>query len=1000
MVRNCAVFKARGSISQNSSTRLKLWQDRKIHNENLDSHKEEDENYGSDEEEQSSEEEEFGLSRKMMKGEEEDERSNNETLEKILEITQTKTAAAVDTTMEKLLQRIQTPPIYPMGRPSPPSVQPSSQKPLHAPSLSGAWAHAPLFVNLTVHPIRFYASSLVQPSHPSGHPPLHVPPIAAKQQPSKLSNLYSSANLYNSANLYSSTNLSVDPLQPFFYRNEADQYHNRLGIKAGESSAPFGYGQPYTDLPMYSKNPVISLSNVPSNYITNSVAFSAQSLTHDNGKPILVCEYCKKQRHIKDQCWKLHSRPPRGNKRSSNEQQNLRRTDSRENASTSQSIGATASKTNSPTLSAIAQSDHLTGFSKHFVTYTPCAGNEKIWIADGSLASIAGKGQIVLYDGFSLQNVLHVPKLFYNLLSISKITHELHCKATFLPESVCFQDLNSERTIGTARHSRGIYILNDDTSGSNISTTSLLSSYFSTSEHDFMLWHFRLGHPNITYMKYLFPHLFLKIDVSSLSCDVCIRAKQHRVSFPSQPYKPTQPFTLIHSDVWGPSKVTTSSGKRWFVTYIDDHTRLIWVYLITDKFEGIVHQNLCAYTPQQNGVAARKNRHLLEVARSHMLSTSLPSYLWRDAILTAAHLINRMSSRILHLQTPLECLKESYPSTRLVSEVPLRVFGCTAYVHSFGLNQTKFTPWAQAYVFVGYPPYQRGYKCFHPPTRKYFVTMDVIFCEDRPYFSVSHLQGESVSEESNSTFEFIEPTPNTVSDIDPHPIILTYKPSSLENILKEESQKGKPCTNNTMSKNDRSDAAVLENMEEKNRGDETDVRIETSNDEAEQGHTRKHDEYDPSLDLPIAPRKGTRSVPYPKDTSPWDAKWVFTLKYKADGTFDRDKIVTLKDTLGTTSDTSIPMYSKNPVTSFPTLSSPYVANIVPQSIAYSFSGDKLNDNNYFSWSQSVKMVLEGQHKFNFLTGEIPRPPPGDPQERCWKAEDFILRSILINSMEP
>ena len=106
-----------------------------------------------------------------------------------------------------------------------------------------------------------------------------------------------------------------------------------------------------------------------------------------------------------------------------------------------------------------------------------------------------------------------------------------------------------------------LYILDDDTSGSSISTTSLLSSYFSTSEHDFMLWHFRLCRSNFTYMKYLFPHLFPKIDVSLLSCDVCIRAK-HRVSFPLQPYKPTQLFTFIHSDVWGSSKVTTSSGKR------------------------------------------------------------------------------------------------------------------------------------------------------------------------------------------------------------------------------------------------------------------------------------------------------------------------------------------------------------------------------------------------------------------------------------------------------
>ena len=181
--------------------------------------------------------------------------------------------------------------------------------------------------------------------------------------------------------------MSVNPLQqPFFHGNGADQLHDRLGIEAGESLAPSGYGQPYvcgpeinqtynrvvsevgapsksTDLPMYSKNPVTSLPNVPSNYITNSAALSARFLTHDNeknsGKPILVCEHCKKQWHTKDQCWKLHGRPPRGNKRSSNEQQNSERTDVRKIANTSHSTRPTASQTSPPTLGAIAQSAML-----------------------------------------------------------------------------------------------------------------------------------------------------------------------------------------------------------------------------------------------------------------------------------------------------------------------------------------------------------------------------------------------------------------------------------------------------------------------------------------------------------------------------------------------------------------------------------------------------------------------------------------------------------------
>ncbi|TYK14395.1 Cysteine-rich RLK (RECEPTOR-like protein kinase) 8 [Cucumis melo var. makuwa] len=574
----------------------------------------------------------------------------------------------------------------------------------------------------------------------------------------------------------------------------------------------------------------------------DSAAFSARSSNHDsdknNGKSILVCK-----------------------KRSSNEKQNSGRAyiSKTTPASTSQSTDPTASQTKTPTLGAIAQSgmpqslglisvdgknpwildsgatDHLTGSSEHFISYAPCAGNEKIRIADGSLAPIASKGQIVPFDGFALQNVLHVSKLSYNFLSISKITRELHCKAIFLRESVYFQEMSSERTIGTARHSRGLYILDDDTSCSSLSRVSLLSSYFSTYEQD---------------------------------------------------------------------------------------------------------------------LPERKNRHIVEVAHSLMLSTSLPSYLWGDIILTAAHLINRMPSCILHLQTPLDCLKESYPSTRLVSEVPLRVFGCTTYVHNFGPNQTKFTPRAQACVFVRHPLHQHGYKCFHPPSRKYFVTMDVTFCENRPYFPVSHLQGESVREESNNTFEFVEPTHITVSDIDPHPIILPtnqvpwktyYKRNLIKDVGSPTSQSRalvqdfepprdqgmenptKPCTNNTMSENDKYDVAVLENMKEKNHDDETEVGIETSNYEAEQGHTRKLDEYDPSLDIPIALIKASLDssiIPkniyialecpewknavmeemnalkknrtweifsLPKGHKTVGCKWVFSLKYKADGTLDRYK---------------------------------------------------------------------------------------------------------------
>ena len=71
---------------------------------------------------------------------------------------------------------------------------------------------------------------------------------------------------------------------------------------------------------------------------------------------------------------------------------------------------------------------------------------------------------------------------------------------------------------------------------------------------------------------------------------------------------------------------------------------------------GLLHQSSCVNTPQQNGVSERKNRHLLEVARSLLFTSNVPKCFWGDAILTACYLINRMPSRVLNYQTPLNCL--------------------------------------------------------------------------------------------------------------------------------------------------------------------------------------------------------------------------------------------------------------------------------------------------------------------------------------------------------
>ncbi|KAA0050637.1 reverse transcriptase [Cucumis melo var. makuwa] len=300
-----------------------------------------------------------------------------------------------------------------------------------------------------------------------------------------------------------------------------------------------------------------------------------------------------------------------------------------------------------------------------------------------------------------------------------------------------------------------------------------------------------------------------------------------------------------------------------------------------------------------------------------MLSTSLPSYLGGD-VLTVAHLINRMPSHGLHLQTPLECLIESYPSTRLIFDVPLQVFRCTTYVHNNGLNPSKFTPQAQACVFVGYPLHQRGYKCFHPSSYKYFVSMDVTFLEDRPFSKISLpvllllpyqaqilITALPMNQVPWKTYYRRNLRKEIESPAKPLAPIQDSKPprdQGMENPIES-------CTNNTMSENDRSDVVVLENVEEKNSDDETEVRTETSNNKAEQGHTGKLDEYDPSLDILITLRKECpkwknavmEEMKALEKNRTWEicalskghkivgCEWVFSLTYKAYGTLDRHK---------------------------------------------------------------------------------------------------------------
>ena len=114
-----------------------------------------------------------------------------------------------------------------------------------------------------------------------------------------------------------------------------------------------------------------------------------------------------------------------------------------------------------------------------------------------------------------------------------------------------------------------------------------------------------------------------------------------------------------------------------------------------------------------------------------------PKHFWANAIVTAIFLINKMAARIIDYQTPLRMLSHFRTIPSALNLCP-KVFGCVCYVHVHYHHRNKLDLEPLNVSFLVTLVHKRG-KCFHPPTRKYYVSMDVKFCEPESYFAGMYL---------------------------------------------------------------------------------------------------------------------------------------------------------------------------------------------------------------------------------------------------------------------
>ncbi|GJT94400.1 putative RNA-directed DNA polymerase [Tanacetum coccineum] len=293
-------------------------------------------------------------------------------------------------------------------------------------------------------------------------------------------------------------------------------------------------------------------------------------------------------------------------------------------------------------------------------------------------------------------------------------------------------------------------------------------------------WHKRLGHASKGKLAKID---FLKTSINDLGnfCDSCAKGKHTRLPFLFSFIKTSAPFELIHCDIWGCYRVPSYTKDNYFLAIVDDFSKAMWIFLLKHKSEasqclkifhkmievqfekqikrvrfynggeftsndmlefynekGILLETTCPHTPQQNGVVERKHRHLLETARALRIGANLPKRFWGECILTAAHVINRLPSKVIKNKTPFELIWNEKPDYDF-----LKVFGCLVYFKNTDTKGDKFEERGKPGVFLGYPPRTKGYKILDLETRKIIVSRDVNFHEEN--FPFKNVQGNNES---------------------------------------------------------------------------------------------------------------------------------------------------------------------------------------------------------------------------------------------------------------
>ncbi|GJR47805.1 retrovirus-related pol polyprotein from transposon TNT 1-94 [Tanacetum coccineum] len=408
-------------------------------------------------------------------------------------------------------------------------------------------------------------------------------------------------------------------------------------------------------------------------------------------------------------------------------------------------------------------SRHMTGVKSYLHKYVEQPG-PKVVFGDDSTCKTEGYGSIKC-NGIFFTKVAFVNGLKYNLISISQL-----CDAKYIfqfdeKRGTIFN--SNKEVVMIAPRVRDVYVLD--------MTSSAKESCFFAKASDNLnwLWHKRLAHLNFKTINKLAKQN-LVIGLPSLvyskdkPCSSCENGKHHRASFKTKQTSSIKKcLHLLHMDLFRPVTPRSINHKKYTLVIIDEYSRYTWVYFLKKKsqapetimsfikrvknqndikvkqlktdngteFRNIILVNFCdekgisqkcssPYTPEQNGVAERKNRTLIEAVRTMLSGSAFSKQYWTEAVTTACYTQNRSTIVKRHLKTPYEIFRKRIPNINF-----LHVFGCPLYIYNHKDHLGKFDEKADDGYLLGYSLVSKAFRVFNTRRQQTEETYHITFDE-------------------------------------------------------------------------------------------------------------------------------------------------------------------------------------------------------------------------------------------------------------------------------